>query len=89
MTTDGKKWHYLAAKSLPALLKRITSNHDGDFYFLNCLHSYRTKYRLEKHENVCKDHDYCYIEMPKENDKISKCNHEEKFMKFHLLFILI
>ena len=24
---DGKKWHYLAVKSLPALLSRIASNH--------------------------------------------------------------
>ena len=27
MITDGKKWHYLAAKSLSALLRRIASNH--------------------------------------------------------------
>ena len=31
MITDGKKWHYLAVKSLPALLKGITSKHKGDF----------------------------------------------------------
>ena len=31
MITDGKKWHYLAVKSLSALLKGITSNHKGDF----------------------------------------------------------
>ena len=34
--TDGKKWHYLAVKSLSALLRGITSNHNGDFYCLNC-----------------------------------------------------
>ena len=39
MITDGKKWHYLAVKSLLALLRGITSNHDGDFYCLNCFHS--------------------------------------------------
>ena len=32
MITDGKKWHYLAVKSLLPLLRGITSNHDGDFY---------------------------------------------------------
>ena len=31
MITNGKIWHYLAVKSLPALLKGITSNHVGDF----------------------------------------------------------
>ena len=40
MIIDGKKCNYLAVKKLPALLRRITSNHDGDFYYLNCFHSY-------------------------------------------------
>ena len=70
MTTDGKKWHYLALKLLPALFKGITSNHDGDFYCLNCLHSFRTKDKLKKHKNVCKNHDYCYTEIPKEYKNI-------------------
>ena len=43
MITDGKKWHYLAVKSLSALLRGITSNHVGDFYCLNCFHSYNTR----------------------------------------------
>ena len=42
MTTNVKKWHYLALKTLPALFTGITSNHDGDFYCLNCLHPFRT-----------------------------------------------
>ena len=39
MITDGKKWHYLTVKSLPALLKGISLNLVGDFYCLNCFHS--------------------------------------------------
>ena len=66
---DDKNWHYLAVKSLPVLFKGITSNHDGDFYCLNCFHSYRTKERLKKHEKVCKDHDYCYVKMSDEDKK--------------------
>ena len=50
MITDGKKWHYLVVKSLSALLRGIKSNHDGDFYCLNCFHSHRTKEKLKKHE---------------------------------------
>ena len=61
---DDKNWHYLAVKSLPMLLKGITSNRDGDFYCLNCFHSCRTEKRLKKHEKVCKDHDYCYVKIP-------------------------
>ena len=45
--TDGKKRHYLAVKKLSALFKRIISNHDGDFYCLNCIHSPRTKINLK------------------------------------------
>ena len=81
MITDGEKWHYLAVKKLSALIRGITSKHEGDFYCLNCLHSYRTKSRLEKHKNVCENHDYCYVEMPKEINKILEYNYGEKSMK--------
>ena len=38
MITDGKKWHYLAVKSLPTLRRGITSKNNGDFYYLICFH---------------------------------------------------
>ena len=79
--TDGKKCHCLAVKSLPAFLKGITSKRDGDFYCLNCFHSYNTKNKLEKHVRVCNNHDYCNVEMPDENKKILKYNHGEKSIK--------
>ena len=79
--TDGKKWHYLAMKSLPALLREMTSNHHGDFYCLNCFHSYSTKHQVKKHERVCNDHDYCYLKMHNEDRKILKHNHGENSMK--------
>ena len=56
----------LLLKKLSALPKGVTSKHDGDFHCLNCLHSYRNENKLKKHENVCKNHDYCYVEMSKE-----------------------
>ena len=46
MITDGKKWRYLAVNKLSALFKGITSKHNGDFCCLNCLHSFRTDYKL-------------------------------------------
>ena len=81
MITDDTKWHYLAVKSLSALLRGITSNHNGDFYCLNCFHSYGTKEKLKKHEKVCNDHDYSYVEMPNDNNNILKYNHGEKSLK--------
>ena len=65
MITDGEKWHYLTVRRLSALLKGITSRHDGDFCCLNCFDSYASKKSLEKHMKVCENKDYCYIEMPK------------------------
>ena len=43
MITIGKKDHYLAVTNLSALFKKISSNHDGHFYCLNCFSSYTTK----------------------------------------------
>ena len=36
MISDGEKWHYLRVKKLSAWLRGITSNHNGDFYCMNC-----------------------------------------------------
>ena len=49
MITDGEKWHYIAVTKLAGLLRGITSNHNGDFYCLNCFHAYTTKNKLETH----------------------------------------
>ena len=46
MIPDGERWHYLAVKKLSALLRGITSKFNDDFYYLNCLHSFRTKKNL-------------------------------------------
>ena len=81
MITHGEKWHYLAVEKLSALFRGITSNNDGDFYCINCLHSYRTENRLKKHYNLRKNNDYCYVEMPTEDNKILKYNHGEKSIK--------
>ena len=78
MITGGKKWHYLAVKKLSALYKGITSNHNGDFYCLNCFQSFRTENKLQKHnKKVCENHDYCYAEMPKKVNKKLKYNYGE------------
>ena len=68
-------------KSLSALLKGLTSNHKGHFYCLNCFHSYRTEKNIKKHERVCNDHDYCFVQMPNDDNKILKYNYGEKSLK--------
>ena len=68
-------------KKFSALLRGITSNHKKEVYCLNCFPSYSPENKLKKHKKVCENHDYCYVEMPKEDNKILKHNHGEKSMK--------
>ena len=64
ITDSDNNWHYLTVKSISRLLRGITSTHDGDLYCLNSFHSYTPKKRLEKHERIFKDHDFCHVKMP-------------------------
>ena len=88
------KWHYIALKSdsidngfnrpirsLSRLFRGITSNNNGDFYCLGCLHSFRTDNALKKHERLCNNHNYCHIEMPTRDNNTLKYNHGEKSLK--------
>ena len=64
MITDGtSNWHYLAIKNLSGLLRGIISNHNGDFYCLNCLRSNRTISKLKRHEKICKNQDFCHLKI--------------------------
>ena len=101
MITDGEKWHYTALKSiqtedgfnrpiksLSRLFNGITSNHNEDFYCLNCLHSFRTYNILKKHERLCENSDYCYVEMPSEKNKILKYTHDVKSMRIPFVMLI-
>ena len=94
MITDGEKWHYTALKSestkdgfnrpiksLSRLFRGITSNDDGDFYCLNCLHSFRTGNALKAHERLCENNDYCKVEMPTKLNKTLKYNYSLKSLR--------
>ena len=72
MVTDNKKWHYLAVKSISGLLRRRISNYNGDFYCLNCFHSYTTNNKLKKHQRICDAHDFCRIAMLNNDNKVLK-----------------
>ena len=73
MITDRtSNWHYLVVKSISGLLRGITSNHNGDFYCLNCFHPYTTEKKLRKHKRICENNDFCYPKMSDEDNKILK-----------------
>ena len=88
MISDSKKYHYHAVTNLSGLLQGDSSNHEGDFYCLNCFNSYTSKNELKEHEQISNNHDSCRIEMPERVNKILKHNPEEKSLKNHLQFIL-
>ena len=68
MISNGENWHYLIVKNLSRLLRGITSTHDGDFYCLNCFHSYRIKNKLDAHKKICENHEYCDIDNNNNNN---------------------
>ena len=81
MITGGEKSHYTAVTRLSGLLRGITSNHNGDFYCLNCFRTYTIKNKLEAHKKICENHEYCHVEMPNEDNKIIKYNQGEKSIR--------
>ena len=44
-------------KRLSGLLRGVTGNDNGNFYYLNCFHSYRTKNKLETHKKICENYE--------------------------------
>ena len=54
---SGEGWHNITLKTLPALLRGITSKHHGDFYCLNCLHSFAIN-QPESHQKVREEKDF-------------------------------
>ena len=74
MITEGvNNWHYLTVKSLSRLFRGILSNNNGDYYCLNCFHSYHRNNMLKKHERLY--------------NKTLKYNHGEKSLKAPFIII--
>ena len=85
MILNGEQWYYIALKSvrtgdgfnrlrrsLSRLFRGITANHNGDFYCLNCLHSFRTDNAHKRHDRLCDNSDYFHVEMPTKKIKTLK-----------------
>ena len=78
ITDNNNNWHYTTIKSISRLFRGVTSTNNGDFYCLNCLHSFRTKNKLLNHEKLCKNHKHCEMVMPTEENKILKFTSGDK-----------
>ena len=51
---------------MSVFLRGITSKHDGNFYCLNCFHSFKTQNKLESQKN--------FVVLPSEDIKILEFN---------------
>ena len=78
MIPKGEGWRYLSVIKLSPLLRRIGSKHDGDFYSLDCLHSFATKNKSESHRKVCENKYFYNFVMPSEDTKILEFNLYQK-----------
>ena len=85
MVKDCEKWYSLAVKSISMLLHEITSKYNDDGCCNICFHSFRTENRIKLHDDICKNHDYCHLKMPKACNKILKFNQKHKSMMIPLL----
>ena len=74
MILNGGGWHYLAVRKLSAFLKGITSKHNGNFYFLNCLKHFRTENKLKSHKKISCNKGFCGVLMSFEDTKILELN---------------
>ena len=61
MIGNGENWHYTAVARLSGLLRGVTSNHNDDFYCLNCFYAFRTK--NYKNKIISENHECCRVEM--------------------------
>ena len=78
MIPNGEGRHYLPVKNLSALLRGITCKQHGDFYCLNCLHSFATENKRESHKKVCENKDLCNVVMLSKDTKILEFNQYQK-----------
>ena len=69
-----KKGLALSCSKITALLRGLTSKHDGDFYYLNFLHTFGTANNVKFHEKACKRKDFCGIVIPLEKGNILEFN---------------
>ena len=99
ITDNNEKWHFLALRSMQAddgclhpiksfsrLMSGISSeNHHGDFYCYGCFRSYRTQSVLNKHIELCKNNNFCQLELPKKGKNYIRHKPGSKSLKMNYM----
>ena len=100
--TDGNgTWHILSLKSEPTedgymkpiksfsqLMRNKSSKSHENYYCYGCFHSFRCQSTLEKHTQLCKDHDYCKIKLPEKGKNIKKHKYGTKALRMNDMIYL-
>ena len=86
--SNEEGWLFPAGTKLHALIKGITSKSNGDFYYLNCCHSFRTQIKPKSHMKKRENKYYCRIVMLSQKDNILTFNQYMSQIKCHKLFML-
>ena len=60
------------------MLRGITSKSNGNFYYLNFFHFFRTKNKLGSHRAVSQNKDFSNVVMPPEDTRILEFNQFQK-----------
>ena len=84
-----RKMALSCSRRIISIIKRNNIKSNNDFYCLNCLHFFRTKYKLESHKKICKNKDFCNVIMPSGDTKILEFNQYQNLIKHLLLFMQI
>ena len=72
-------------KAINNIKKKYIKN-NGDFYFLNCLHSFRTKCKLESHKGAYEIKNFCNVNMPCNDTKMLKFNQYQNLDKAQFIY---
>ena len=70
-------------KSFSRVMRDISSNSHENYYCFGCFHSFRCKSTLEKHTQLCKDHDFCKLKLPENDKKIKEHKQGSKALRIH------
>ena len=73
-----RKIALFCSQKIVSITKRNYIKNNGNFYCLNCLHSFRTKNKPELHKIACKNKDFCSIIMSSGDTKILKYDTYQK-----------
>ena len=70
-------------KSFSRLMRDISSNAHEKYYCFGCFHSFTCESTLEKHTQLCKDHSFCKIKLPDNDNKVREHKHGSKALRMN------